>query len=107
RPPQPPRSDSPPPPQPPPPGQVASSPAPTTPMPPPAPAVPEPPAETPAEFKSIARRSYKKLNTDPPSPARDRLLQAYTAFVHAVQAQSPEVEGLGDTLDDVYKETMS
>jgi len=69
-----------------------------------APAIPEPPTNTPAEFKSIVRRSFKLVSQLSPSEKREKLLAAYTAFVNAVQSQSPEVEGLGDALDDIYLE---
>lgn len=69
-----------------------------------APAIPEPPTNIPAEFKSIARRSYKLASQSSPSEEREKLISAYTAFVNAVQVQSPEVEHLGDALDDIYVE---
>ncbi len=40
----------------------------------------------------------------PHSPARERLLAAYNAFVNAVEKQQPEseVQDLGDELEDTY-----
>ena len=71
---------------------------------PPVAALLELPDETPAEFKSIARRSFKLLSTMPSSPDRDKLLAAYTAFVNAVNVQSPQLEDIGDALGDIYTE---
>ena len=65
-------------------------------------AIPEPPAEVPAEFKSIVRRSFKLLNTLSRSPEQDALLSIYMAFLNAVNSQSPDVEDLGDELGDLY-----
>ncbi|MCI0487095.1 MAG: Hsp70 family protein [Blastocatellia bacterium] len=92
-------------PRPPIPPRPQSHAAPPAPAPPPVAAVPEVPAETPAEFKSIARRSFKLLSTMASSPERDKLLAAYTAFVNAVNSQSPELEDLGDALGDTYMES--
>jgi molecular chaperone DnaK len=58
--------------------------------------------KTPDEFKSIARRSYKLLTQMPMSDKRNQLMEAYTAFVNAVENDSPDVEDLGDTLGDLY-----
>ncbi|HEX8070621.1 MAG TPA: Hsp70 family protein [Pyrinomonadaceae bacterium] len=66
--------------------------------------VPPLPAQTPDEFRSIARRAYKQLSAMPPSPKRDRLLAAYTAFARAVESGAPDAEELGDELGDVYIE---
>jgi molecular chaperone DnaK (HSP70) len=60
---------------------------------------------TPEEFKSIARRSYKLLTQLPMSEKRNQLMAAYTAFIKAVESNSPEVEDLGDTLGDVYMDS--
>lgn len=67
-------------------------------------AIPEPPANTPEQFKSIARRSFKLVSQLPDSEKRTKLLAAYMAFVQAVQAQSPNIDDLGDILDDTYLE---
>lgn len=63
-----------------------------------------PPPETPDEFKSIARRSLKLLNSPLPKEQRERLLASYNAFVAAVRTGSPEMEDLGDALADTYME---
>ena len=60
-----------------------------------------PPAQTPDEFKAIARRSFKLVGQLPP-PDSAKLAAAYTAFVTAVQAESDEVESLGDELSDLF-----
>ena len=94
-------------PRPPAPPRPTTASPPATPTPAAAPAVPEipvPPADTPEQFKSIARRSFKLASQLPASEKREKLLAAYTKFVNAVQAKSPEVEELGDTLDDTYVE---
>jgi len=77
---------------------------PRPPTPPPAPTIPPPPVETPEQFKSIARRSFKLVSQLSPSEKRDKLLAAYSAFVKAVETQSPDLEELGDVLDDTYME---
>jgi molecular chaperone DnaK len=66
--------------------------------------VPSPPADTPEEFKSIARRSFKLVSQMTQSPARDKLLAAYAAFVTAVESHRPEseIQDLGDELGDIY-----
>jgi hypothetical protein len=64
-------------------------------------ALPPPPEGTPADYRMIARRSYKdlpKLDAEP----RAELRAAYLAFVDGVVAGSDDVEDLGDTLFDVY-----
>jgi molecular chaperone DnaK len=73
------------------------------PEPPAAPVLPPLPAETPDEFKAIARRSYKTIDRLDPEPG-ERLRAAYLAFVAAVVAGSDDVEELGDALDDVFHE---
>ena len=93
------------------PEMVAASPAPSMGAPQAAPphaassgTAPEPPPDdTPAEFRSIARRCYKLLQQPMASDKRDQLERAYNAFVAAVKGGSADAEGLGDTLDDVYK----
>jgi molecular chaperone DnaK len=67
-------------------------------IPPPPPPVP---ADTPAEFKSVARRSFKLLDQLPPAE-RQKLLDAYLAFVEAVNTGSAAVEELGDVLTDAF-----
>jgi molecular chaperone DnaK len=64
----------------------------------------EPPAETPEQFKSITRRSFKLVSQMSPSPNRDKLLAAYTAFANAVLNHLPEseIQNLGDDLEDTY-----
>ena len=65
----------------------------------------EPPAaDTPAEFKSIARRSYKLLQQPMEDGKRTKLRTAYAAFSDAVKQNSANVEDLGDALGDVYIE---
>jgi molecular chaperone DnaK len=70
-----------------------------------APAIPLPPENTPEQFKSIVRRSYKQINQLALSPQRDALLVAYRAFVQAVEANSPDLIDLGDDLEDIYIRT--
>jgi molecular chaperone DnaK len=63
--------------------------------------LPPPPDGTPADYRMVARRSYKdipQLDAEPQAELR----AAYTAFVGAVTAGSDDVEDLGDTLFDVY-----
>jgi molecular chaperone DnaK len=74
-----------------PPGASAPGPAPLQP----------PPTQTPDEFKTVARRSFKLVGQLPPTDSA-RLAAAYTAFVTAVQAGSDEVEYLGDELSDLF-----
>lgn len=78
---------------------------PVQPEPPAPPAVPKPPENTPEQFKSIVRRSYKQINQLPSSPERDALLAAYQTFVQAVETSSPDLIDLGDDLEDAYLET--
>ena len=61
-----------------------------------------PPAQTPEQFKAIARRSFNKLSQLPASEKRDRLLADYLAFVAAVQSGSENLEMVGDELADTY-----
>jgi molecular chaperone DnaK len=84
---------------PPPPAREAEAP------PPPAPEaeIPTPPADTPEQFKSIARRSYKRLGTLE-GDRHKLLLTAYQAFVAAVVGSSSELEELGDALEEAYLE---
>jgi molecular chaperone DnaK len=63
--------------------------------------LPPPPENTPDEFKSVARRSYK-LAAQLPAPHRAELSSAYLTFVIAVQNCSGEVEDLGDKLSDLF-----
>jgi molecular chaperone DnaK len=63
--------------------------------------LPPPPENTPDEFKSLARRSYK-LASQLPAQRRAELASAYLTFVIAVQNDSAEVEDLGDKLSDVF-----
>jgi molecular chaperone DnaK len=67
-------------------------------------AIPPPPVDTPEQFKSIVRRSFKLVSQTPQSPGRDKLLTAYIAFVNAVESHQPEpeVQDLGDELEDTY-----
>ncbi|MDX8037384.1 Hsp70 family protein [Lentzea sp. BCCO 10_0856] len=65
--------------------------------------LPPPPENTPAEFKSVARRSYKLVSQLPES-RRAELASAYLMFVIAVRNGSSEVEDLGDKLNDVFYE---
>jgi hypothetical protein len=65
--------------------------------------VPAPPEKTPAEYKVIARLSYKELDRIEGEP-RARLLEAYLAFVSAVRQGSAEIEDLGDCLFEIYTE---
>ena len=81
----------------------ASAGAPPAPEPPQADEVPEPPAGVPEQFKSIARRSFRKLGTLEGDQHR-LLLGAYLAFVRAVEAKAPDVEDLGDALEEAYLE---
>jgi molecular chaperone DnaK len=70
-------------------------------------AVPPPlPTQVPDEFRSVARKSFKRLNEMGPSPARDQLLKSYSAFVAAINSQSSEAQDLGDELGDVYMKCM-
>ncbi|MEU7481148.1 Hsp70 family protein [Lentzea sp. NPDC042327] len=64
-------------------------------------ALPPPPDDTPAEFKSVVRRSYK-LIPQLPEARRAELTSAYLAFVIAVRNGSAELEDLGDQLSDVF-----
>jgi molecular chaperone DnaK len=63
--------------------------------------LPPPPEQTPDEFKTVARRSYK-LVPQLPEPRQAELASAYLAFVIAVRNGSDEVESLGDKLSDVF-----
>jgi molecular chaperone DnaK len=65
--------------------------------------VPPPPPSIPDEFKSTARRAYK-LISQLTEPDRTRLSEKYEAFVAAVERDSPDVEELGDELDDLFRE---
>jgi hypothetical protein len=69
--------------------------------PPPVPAPQPPPADTPAEFTRIAWRSYELIEQLSPAECEE-LLDAYIAFVDAVNAGSPDLEALGDALDDAF-----
>jgi len=80
---------------------TSATPVQTTPV---AAAIPVPPAEIPEQFKSIGRRAFKFVSQLPPSEKREKLLAAYTKFVNAVVSQSPDLEDLGDTLEDTYVE---
>ncbi len=60
------------------------------------------PEETPAEFRSVARRSYKLLEQPLDSDKRASLLAAYSSFVAAVKSSAANIEELGDALGDVY-----
>jgi molecular chaperone DnaK len=64
---------------------------------------PPPPDGTPEQFRSIARRSYKKLGTLD-GDKRTLLLDAYLAFVAAVNESGPDIEGPGDALEEAYLE---
>jgi molecular chaperone DnaK len=61
-----------------------------------------PPANTPDEFRSLARRCCKLLEQPMDASKRERLLKSYNAFVAAVKNGSSNVEDLGDELGDVY-----
>lgn len=76
---------------------------PSEPAPPEADEVPEPPAGVPEQFKSITRRSFRKLGTIEGDQHR-LLLDAYLAFVRAVETKAPDVEDLGDMLEEAYLE---
>ncbi|MGD9526063.1 MAG: hypothetical protein AB7V44_04675, partial [Pseudonocardia sp.] len=65
--------------------------------------LPDPPAETPAEFRAVARRSFK-LIAQLEAADGARLAGAYRAFVAAVQQGSDDVEDLGDQLTDLFYE---
>jgi molecular chaperone DnaK len=65
---------------------------------------PEPPENTPPEFRSIARRSYKLLQQPMDAAARRELTMAYNAFLAAVRSNAADVESLGDALADVYED---
>jgi molecular chaperone DnaK len=96
----------PPPPIPPPPVPAAAATAAAgamaaAPPPPSASAVEAPPENTPAEFRSIARRAYKLLQQPLDPVLRDELEKAYNAFLAAVNSGG-DVEDLGDALGDVY-----
>lgn len=81
---------------------AAAPPPPAAAPPPPAAAAAEPPPEnTPAEFRSIARRSYKLLQQPLEPGQREQLQKAYSAFVAAVKSGG-EVEDRGDELGDAY-----
>ena len=84
----------------------AAMPAATAPV-PEAPAVdlPEATAPVPEEFRSIARRSYKRL-LDQRDP---KLLAAYTAFVSALNSGADEDDliDLGDGLGDAYLDSRT
>jgi molecular chaperone DnaK len=82
-----------------PPGGLPRPPAPK----PPAGAPVPPPPSVPDEFKAMARRAFKLLG-QLEEPARAQLRKKYDAFVAAVERNSPEVEQLGDDLDDLYRE---
>ena len=69
-----------------------------------APEIPAPPANTPEQFKSIARRSFKLVSQLPASEKREKFLTAYKKFINAVQTKSSDLEELGDALDDTYME---
>lgn len=64
--------------------------------------IPEPPTETPDEFRSIVRRSYKLLQQPLEPGKREQLAAAYTAFVAAAKSGATDLEILGDSLADVY-----
>jgi hypothetical protein len=74
------------------------------PPPPPRPevSVPAPPATVPEQFKSAARRSFKLLSQMPEGDKKNRLRKAYTEFVKAVEAQSADIESIGDSLEETY-----
>ena len=80
---------------------------PILPAPPPMPAkpdvVPEPPSSVPEQFKSIARRSFRRLGAIEGDQHR-LLLDAYLAFLRAVESKSADVEDLGDALEEAYLE---
>jgi hypothetical protein len=61
---------------------------------------PMPPVETPEQFKVTARRAFRQLSQLAPSEKRVRLLTAYLAFVEAVRTNAPDLEDIGDQLDD-------
>jgi molecular chaperone DnaK len=65
--------------------------------------LPPPPAETPDEFKAIARRVFKLIPQLTP-PGRDQLTAKYSEFVAAVQSGRSDVEEIGDDLDDLFRE---
>jgi molecular chaperone DnaK len=93
-----------PPPPPPPAKSAAAASAAATPAPASTGPVEPPPEATPAEFRSIARRCYKLLERPMDAAKRERLLRAYGDFLNAVNDGAGNVQELGDTLDDVYKQ---
>jgi molecular chaperone DnaK len=70
---------------------------------PPAEEAPAPPEQTPAEYKVVARLSYKELDRID-GEQRELLLEAYLAFVSGLQQEPARVEELGDRLFEVYTE---
>ncbi len=67
-------------------------------------AVEPPPANTPDEFRPLARRCSKLLEQLGDSGKRQRLITSYCAFVAAVKSGSGNIEELGDSLDEVYRD---
>jgi molecular chaperone DnaK len=61
-----------------------------------------PPENTPGDFRSIARRSYKLLQQPLEPGKKNELQKAYNAFIAAVNNNSGNVDELGDELGDVY-----
>jgi molecular chaperone DnaK len=94
-------ADIPEPPPPPPPLASRPSPPPTA----SSDGTPEPPVETPEEFRSITRRSYKLLQQPMDAAKRAQLADAYNAFDAGVKSGAADLEGLGDALADVYGDT--
>lgn len=70
-------------------------------------AVPPPPAETPDEFRSYARRTYKLLQQPMDGAKRQKLQEVYEKFVTAVQSGAGDIEDLGDALMDTFTECKS
>jgi molecular chaperone DnaK len=93
-----------PPPHPPPPPAPARAAAAAAAAPPRLSAVEPPPPGVPDEFRPLARRCCKLLEQPMDAAKRELLLKAYNAFVEAVKKGQGDVEDLGDSLDEVYRD---
>jgi molecular chaperone DnaK len=76
----------------------------SVPPPPPRPevTVQAPPATVPEQFKGTARRSFKMISQMPEGEKKSCLRKAYTEFLKAVEKQSPDIESIGDALEETY-----